>query len=407
VSEPLTERLLDRIQTARAQHVPPGDFPTLADLPAARYRDTSFLRLEREALWSGAWLYAAHVDELPELGSFKLWDASGVPVLMLRDRAGVIQAFYNTCRHRGGPLVCEPAGRVDGRLICRYHGWTYDLDGQLAGVRDRRDFPGLDLAGRSLVPLRCELLGNWVFVNRDPEAPELIRHLGPVAEYFQRLALNSLRLVHRETFSVRCQFKLLLEGFLEVYHLNAVHTGTVDRFLDYRGTHMELWRNGHSCMLTANRRADWQDPGARGMAEIPGADDLERRNNPSLHVFPNLVTPVSPTGLPFNLIWPVSDDTALLEVVWFAPDWGEAPLPPGWERRLENYNRILREDIALVERIQTSVHSPGFRDMPLGYPERRIYHWHEELDRRIGPARIPEALRVRPVLEPWVTESWS
>jgi phenylpropionate dioxygenase-like ring-hydroxylating dioxygenase large terminal subunit len=406
VTESLTQRLLYRSDAAKKQGAP-QDFPRLPEIPAGRYRDPHFLALERESLWSSAWLYAAHLDELPDPGSYKLWESSGVPVLILRDRDGRVRAFYNACRHRGGPLVCEPAGRIGGRLVCRYHGWTYELDGKLTGVRDRRDFPGLELADRSLIPLRCELLGNWIFVNRDPDAPELTRHLGPVHDYFGKFSLETLRLVHREIFTVRCNFKMLLEGFLEVYHLKAVHAGTVDRFLDYRGTHMELWKNGHSFMVTANRSPDWKDPGARGMAEIPGADDLERHYNPSFNVFPNLVTPVSPTGLPFNLVWPVSDGEAMLEVVWFAPDWGGGPRPAGWERRLENYSRILREDIVLMEQIQTSVHSPGFKGMPLGYPERRIYHWHEELDRRIGAARIPEALRVEPVLGPWVTEGWA
>jgi phenylpropionate dioxygenase-like ring-hydroxylating dioxygenase large terminal subunit len=405
MSAALTDKLLDRIGAAKHRIPPPG-FPALPDLPAARYVDPGFLALERACLWSTAWLYAAHASELPEAGSYRLWERGGAPVLLVRGADGRVRAFWNACRHRGGPLVCEPSGRVEGALTCRYHGWTYDLDGRLTGVRDRRDFPALDPAARSLVPLRCEQLGDWIFVNADPHAEDLASHLGPVREYFARLSLEALRLVHRETYTVGCNFKLLLEGFLEVYHLKAVHAGTVDRFLEYRDTHIELWRNGHSCMLTANREA-WRDPGARGLAEIPGTDELERNNNPSFLVFPNLVTPVSPTGLPLNLVWPLADATTLLEVVWFAPDWGDGPRPDIWERRLTNYDRILREDIALVERIQASAGGPGFRDMPLGYPERRIYHWHEELDRRIGPARIPEGLRVRPVLTPWVTGSWA
>lgn len=406
MSAPLTQRLLERVDAAREERVPPAHFPALPDLPAGRYRDPGFLRLEREHLWTGAWLYAGHIDELPGPGSYKLWERSGAPVLLVRDEAGEVRAFYNACRHRGGPLACEPHGNTGAQLACRYHGWTYDLHGRLAGVRDRRDFPGLDFASHGLLPLGCERLGNWIFVNRDTGAEPLERHLGPVGEYFARFDLGSLRLVHQETFPVRCNFKLLLEGFLEVYHLNAVHPGTVDRFLDYRGTHMELWQRGHSCMITANRRRDWRDPGAKGMAEIRGCDDLERTSNPSLHVFPNLVTPVSPTGLPFNLIWPVSDGESLLEVAWFAPDWGAGPRPGGWDQRLQNYNRIIREDMGLVERIQAGLHSPGLRDMPLGYPERRIYHWHEELDRRIGPARIAGELRVEPVLGSWVTDGW-
>jgi phenylpropionate dioxygenase-like ring-hydroxylating dioxygenase large terminal subunit len=406
MSGALTQKLLAHVETARQQRLPPADFPALPDVPAGRYRDPEFLALERRHLWSGAWLYAGHASELPAPGSYKLWERSGVPVLLLRDADDEIRAFYNACRHRAGPLVCEHSGHVGAGLTCRYHGWTYDLQGRLTGVRDRRDFPGLDFATRSLVALRCERLGDWIFVNRDPGAEALERHLGPVHDYFRRLSLQALRPVHQQTFPVRCNYKMLLEGFLEVYHLNAVHPGTVDRFLDYRGTHMELWPNGHSCMITANRRREWQDPGAKGMAEIPGCDDLERHNNPSFHIFPNLVTPVSPTGLPFNLVWPVADDAALLEVVWFAPDWGDGPRPDGWDQRLQNYERIIREDMKLVEQIQASVRSPGFGGMPLGYPERRIYHWHEELDRRIGATRIPEALRVRPMLASWITDSW-
>jgi phenylpropionate dioxygenase-like ring-hydroxylating dioxygenase large terminal subunit len=405
MSGALTQKLLAHVETARQHRVPPADFPPLPDLPAGRYRDPEFLALERR-LWASAWLYAGHASELPTPGGYKLWDRSGVPVLLLRDADGEIRAFYNACRHRGGPLVCEPAGNTGAQLTCHYHGWTYDLQGRLVGVRDRRDFPGLDFATRSLIPLRCERLGDWVFVNRDPDAEALEQHLGPVNDYFRGLALQTLRPVHQQTFPVRCNFKMLLEGFLEVYHLNAVHPGTADRFLDHRGTHMELWPNGHSCMITANRRREWQDPGAKGMAEIPGCDDLERHNNPSFNIFPNLVTPVSPTGLPFNLVWPVADDAALLEVVWFAPDWGDGPRPDGWDRRLQNYERIIREDMSLVEQIQASVPSPGFRGMRLGYPERRIYHWHEELDRRIGVTRIPESLRVRPMLGPWITDGW-
>ncbi len=111
---------------------------------------------------------------------------------------------------------------------------------------------------------------------------------------------------------------------------------------------------------------------------------------------------MAPSGLPFILFWPKTHNTMVLDVCWFAPDWGGGPRPSLWERRLENFDRILDEDLPFGPQIQQSVASPGFRGMTLNYEERRIYHWHEELDRRIGSANIPEHLRVAPVLDGWV-----
>ena len=401
------QRLQAGMEAERQRGGPPAEFTGLPPIPGDRYRDSKFLALENDHLWRSAWLYAGHLDELPRAGSYKLWQRLGIPVVIVRDRAGTVRAFYNSCRHRGGPLVTQDAGQLSAGLTCHYHGWTYDLDGSLKGVRDQRDFVGLDVSCHHLIPLSCELLGNWIFVNQDPDAMDLRSHLGPVYEYFSDLPLDSLRLVQQQTFPVQCHYKVLLEGFLEVYHLNAVHAGTVDRFLEYRSTHIELWNNGHSLMLTPNSREGWSDPGARGMVEMTGISDLERKANPSFNIFPNLVTPVAPTGLPFNVIWPVSDDSSLLEVVWFAPDWGDGPRHENWETRLANYERIIGEDMQLVETIQKGVHSPAFRNMSLNYQERRIYFWHEELDRRIGSQRVPEHLRVRPTFTPQLAEATS
>ena len=159
-------------------------------------------------------------------------------------------------------------------------------------------------------------------------------------------------------------------------------------------------------MLTPNRSRDWVDPGVKGMAEMDGATELERYNNPSFNIYPNLVTPVAPSGMPFLLSWPRTDRTMLLDVIWFAPDWGDGPPDVLWEERRKNFNRILDEDLQFVVKLQDSVDSSGFQGMALNYQERRIYHWHEELDRRIGEERVLEQLRVPQVLDGWVTDGW-
>ncbi len=394
-------RFLDGMKYEAERTAPPPGFAQLPDIPAGRYTDPGFLELEQRSLWRRSWLYACHLDDLPAAGSYLLWKKTGTPILIVRGKDDVIRAFYNTCRHRGAPLVRTDCGKLDG-FVCGYHGWTYSLDGRLVNLRDKRDFPNLDMSTRSLITVRCERFYNWIFINEDPDAEPLNEHVRPFHDYFRQFQPDCWRFVTKEAFDVRCNVKVLLDAFLEVYHLKSIHQNTVDRFLDHRGTTIALYRNGHSLMVTPNRRPDWQDPGTRGMRRIDTATEISSQNNPSFNFFPNLVVPVDPSGAPFLLFWPTGNATMRIECHWFAPDWGGGEPPELWKTRIANFDRILDEDLQFAAQIQESLMSPGFRGIPLNYQERRIYHWHEELDRRIGADRIPRELRVAPLLAPYV-----
>jgi phenylpropionate dioxygenase-like ring-hydroxylating dioxygenase large terminal subunit len=275
------QRFLDGMKYESERTAPPEGFPSLPDIPAGRYTDPAFLELEMTHLWRKSWLYACHIDELPEPGSYLLWRKTGSPILIVRGKDDVVRAFYNTCRHRGGPLVKSACGKADG-LVCGYHGWTYNLEGKLINLRDRRDFPGLDLSQRPLIGVRCERFYNWIFINENLGAEPLLEHVHPFFEYFRQFEPECWRLVAKEAFDVNCNVKVLLDAFLEVYHLKSIHQNTVDRFLDHRGTTIALYREGHSIMVTPNRRPDWQDPGTRGMRKIESATVVSSQNNPSI-----------------------------------------------------------------------------------------------------------------------------
>jgi phenylpropionate dioxygenase-like ring-hydroxylating dioxygenase large terminal subunit len=261
----------------------------------------------------------------------------------------------------------------------------------------------LDMGAHSLVSVRCEQFANWVFINEDPHARPLLEDLGPIPGHLEQFQPESLRFIEKHGYDLKCNVKVLLDAFLEVYHLKSIHQNTVDRFLDHRGTSIALFRHGHSLMVTPNRRPDWVDPGTVGMPRVETATVISTNNNPSWNLYPNLVTPIDPSGCPFLLFWPTGPDSMRIECHWFAPDWGDAELSPLWATRIANFDRILDEDLQFAEKIQKSVESPGFRGMTLNYQERRIYHWHEELDRRIQAAgiEIPAHLRVQPLLEPY------
>ena len=186
------ERWKDGVAFERGREAVPENFPALPDIPGGRYWEPEFFALEREVLFKKGWVYAGHTDQLPEPGSFIVWRRTGTPILIMRGYDGQIRAFYNTCRHRGAPLVRQDSGKAGRSLSCGYHGWTYDTKGDLASVTDPRDWSNLDKSCRSLVPVRCELLGNWIYVCEADDAPSLDDFLDPIARYFRHLPLAGL-----------------------------------------------------------------------------------------------------------------------------------------------------------------------------------------------------------------------
>jgi phenylpropionate dioxygenase-like ring-hydroxylating dioxygenase large terminal subunit len=185
------QRIAMGLEYERSRRQAPEHFPALPPIPAGRYTDPDFLKLEREHLWKKSWQYVCHADQIPATGDYLLWNASQSPIVIVRGQDRAIRAFYNTCRHRGAPLVSACTGTVKGGFTCGYHGWAYSLDGRLVGIRDRRDFPGLDFDCLGLVPVNCESLGKWIFVNEDPAAPPLDVALQPFTSQLGRFDLTA------------------------------------------------------------------------------------------------------------------------------------------------------------------------------------------------------------------------
>ena len=122
----------------------PETFPNPIDVPAARYTDPEFFSLEVESVFLDSWLFVAHASQLPEPGDYLALEGlerMGHPIFLVRGRDARIRAFYNACRHRGGPLIDQPAGSTGRHLICKYHAWTYDLKGELVGYPEAKNFP--------------------------------------------------------------------------------------------------------------------------------------------------------------------------------------------------------------------------------------------------------------------------
>lgn len=390
-----------------ARKEPPLAFPQLPDIPAGRYTDPRFFELEKKHIWGKSWLFAGHLDELPDAGSFRLWENAGQPVLLVRTRAGAVNAFFNTCRHRGAPIVTETSGRR-ALLTCRYHGWTYDHEGTLLAVKAPEDFRDLDKSCRSLIKIRCELFGKFIFVNFDEAAPTLLEWLGPIADEWREFQFDKCRLAARHTFDLNCNWKVAMEANMEVYHITNIHPTTVGAMLDDRRNVNTLYRNGHARMVCPRRESTEPQraaySGRPGAPEIDSVGEIARTCTQSYNLFPNWVVPLSAYAIPPLLFWPTAINKTRFEVWTVAPDWGAGPGPDSWTvNNGETLAQVLLEDTEFGVWIQKSMESSGFRGVPLSYQESRIYHWNQAADRLIGVENIPPELRVKQAIgEDWI-----
>ena len=394
-------RLLMEFEAARTE--PPIGFPILPDLPAGRYTDQRFYDLEKQHVWRKAWLFVGHVDQVPEPGSFMLWDNTGEPLVVVHDDDGMINTFYNTCRHRGAPVVTEPEGKKI-RLTCIYHGWTYDLKGNLVSVRDPEDFRELDFSCRGLKSIRTEMLGNLIFINFDESAQSLLEWLGPVADELAEFQFEKCRLVGRQAFDLQCNWKIAMEANTEVYHIKGIHASTVAPMIDDRRNVNSFYRNGHGRMVAPNKIViDEREDDRTLFPNIETVGEIGRTCTQSYGIFPNWVSPLSHRRIPPLLFWPTGINTTRFEVWTFCKDWGGGPMPEAYKNMWTSpddteLSEVLQEDTTFGPWIQRSMESSGFQGVPLSYQEARIYHWNQWADRLIGIDNIPEELRVAQVI---------
>lgn len=396
-------RFRERSEAETARTAPPEGFPTLPDLPLGRYTDPDFYELEREHLFGRTWLYAAHDTELAAEGSYKLCDIAGAPVLLVRGDDGEVRGFYNACRHRGAPVVRGEGGTAH-LLVCQFHSWSYDLRGQLVRVPDERDFVGLCTEDRALPSVRCERWGGWWFVNLDPDAMPLLEWLEPITTLLADVARSPLRVIDTTSVELGCNWKILAEGFLEVYHARTVHPTTVAPTLDTRGTVISLFDHGHQNMLSPVKpgtRSDNRE--ALGTIEhVPAV--MRELIQPAHGIFPNVISPLDARGFPFLVFWPTAIDRTRLDIVWFAADWGDGELPGKdiWQQRLDRFSLLMDEDYVNLEPIQRSMEHAAHGGQVINYQERRIWHVHAWIDKVIGPERIPQELQVPDLLADWI-----
>jgi choline monooxygenase len=310
-------------------------------IPWSWYSDPAVLLLERERVFRHTWQYAGRADQVTEPGTFFTSDAGGVPVVVVRDREGVLRAFLNVCRHRGS-LVCEGEGHRE-TLQCPYHAWTYGLDGKLSSAPRADRERGFDRDALGLERLPVDSWGPFVFVNPDSDAAPLAETLGELPELVAGAGLDvdALRFHHRSHSEYEANWKVCAENFLECYHCQVAHPSfskVVDVSKDAYRLEESRWFSSQYGPVKDGWQGAFDPTGevARGQFHF---------------LWPNVTINVMPghANLSIGPILPLAPErTARFLDYFVGPEVDEA-----WTQELLEFDaRVGAEDTVLVERVQ-------------------------------------------------------
>ena len=304
---------------------------TQATMDVALYTDPANYARERERIFSRSWLLIAHESQFPNAGSAVAVTVAGFPLLVVKEESGALRGFHNVCRHRAGPLAEDGESECGGRLTCRYHGWSYALDGRLASARDFGPAADFDPRDFSLFQVRCETWRGFVFANADLHAGPLARVIAPLAAKLEGMKLEGLHVAHSASHSVRCNWKTYAENYLEGYHVPLIHPG-LTATTEVGGYEVDV----------VPPAVFYRAP-TKGDAAVAGI---------WAWLWPNLGINVYADGVLLERMTPVSYNTMRIDYLFLAPSHTTSE---DLRKSIAASLATTREDIAIVEAVQKNL----------------------------------------------------
>lgn len=318
-------------------------------LPSVAYTNGDFYALEASQLFARGWTFVGFAHDLAEVGDVIPVRVAGTPLLLVRGADRQIRAFHNVCRHRNLKLV-EESRNCKNMITCPYHRWSYDLAGNLKAAPHfgggKTELPkGCKLEDHGLLEVRCGQLHDWLFVNLSDDAPDFEAHIAPLRKQFTGFNPEEFVPVASLEFDeVRTNWKLLMENFIEPYHVQYVHKTTTSQPLTDHYLVLEDHCLGSAVDLTPEQRNRAKE----------GTLSVSSRY---LTLFPNFVLGLyHPDQLGVHLNQPVSAETTRQRrVIYLHKDADQSTEAVAQLRTL--WDSVHREDHEMCERLQEGRHS--------------------------------------------------
>ncbi|MEM7346198.1 MAG: aromatic ring-hydroxylating dioxygenase subunit alpha [Chloroflexota bacterium] len=334
-------------------------------LPPECYTSEAVLQAELTAIFRRNWIGIGHAGRFKAAGDYESLTLGGVPLIVLRDKAGNLRAFANSCRHRGAQLL-EGEGNC-GMIKCPFHKWAYKLDGTLAGVPQIDDFNELDRSQYGLIEFRAAEACGFGFVCLDNNAPALGEQIGDFADLHSPWPLETLVPTKRRSFEVNCNWKAFLEVFNEYYHLPYVHPSSINS-LYAKPDAADIVTGAYASQYggTDGSGALLEDQQDQVLPPMPDLDPSVRNGVRYTWVFPNMSFALGSDALWMYEAAPIDAHRCYVtQTACFPRQTTEAPnFPTQAQQYYHRLDEAIDEDIPALENQQQGLNSPFARQGP-------------------------------------------
>ncbi len=383
------------------------------------YTDPAIFERDMERMLLRHWFCAGHVSSIPRAGDYLVVDLGPESVIVIRNSAGEVRALLNVCRHRGSRLCAGRSGKAQsGRLTCPYHAWTYDLDGKLLIARQMPESFRRDDVSLKTLPVR--IMEGLIFTTFAEDPLDLRNAADALARSAGVHGWATAKVAHRELYSIKANWKLAVENYMECYHCTPAHPEFSKRHVYARPAEqsVELERAGrrraealgivvpdidqYGCLAGTGRESvavmrsalhdgivSATDDG-RSVARLMGAFSAPDGNSTYFDIGPISDFLAYPDhGVVYRFI-PKTVDHTEMEVIWLVHRDAVEGLDYDVDRLTWLWKTTSAEDKKIVEMNQAGVNSRFFEPGPYSLQETyasRFVDWYlQELSADTRPS---------------------
>ncbi len=347
------------------------------------YTDPERFEQERVKVFRRSWFIIERGSEIPEAGDFLIWEEFGETVVVTRGADGGVAAFHNVCQHRGA-RICDPgdnasgskAGNCADSFECPWHGFRYGLDGTVVSVPERADFDQAELEGLRAPSVAVREWAGWIWINLSgDDAPTLEEWLGPdIIEELSHYSMEDMVLHQKQTWVMPVNWKAVVDGFIEVYHVGTAHRRTIGDRLATRDTFQTLFDRHSMYVVPAGIKLD----------ELYEHEDHIKSSISHYLVFPNSIFNCNPTHIQFFMPTPIDAHTSKYTAWNLILPGGDDEFIADMDMRWSYFKMVAEEDLYAAQQVGATRQSMGYTRNIMNERECRIPHFLDQVDKMLA-----------------------